>query len=87
LWRMKRGGNLILQGTGIVSDYKKVALSETPKSSDGTLYATFRNSNTVTGLDITLKIVAFEQEKKYVNKQVRKPVKIEQKQIPVFGEK
>ncbi|MBJ6117651.1 hypothetical protein JAO76_05590 [Pontibacter sp. BT310] len=75
------------QGTGIVSDYKKVTLSETPKTSDGTLHATFRNSNTVTGLDITLKIVAFEQEKKYVNKQVRKPVKIEQKQVPVFGEK
>jgi len=74
------------QGTGIVSDYKKVSLSETPKTTDGTIYATFRNSNTVTGLDITLKIVAFEQEKKYVTKQVRKPLKVEQKQIPVFGE-
>ncbi|MER2997496.1 hypothetical protein [Pontibacter populi] len=74
------------QGTGIISDYKKVALSETPKTTDGTLYAVFRNSNTVTGLDITLKIVAFEQEKKYVTKQVRKPLKIEQRQVPVFGE-
>ncbi len=74
------------QGTGIVSDYKKVSLSETPKTADGTLYATFRNSNTVTGLDITLKIVAFEQEKKYVTRQVRKPAKIEQKLVPIFGE-
>lgn len=74
------------QGTGIISDYKKVVLSETPKTSEGTLYATFRNSNTVTGLDITLKIVAFEQEKKYVSRQVRKPLKIEQRQVPVFGE-
>ena len=74
------------QGTGIISDYKKVLLTETPKTPDGTLYATFRNSNTVTGLDITLKIVAFEQEKKYVTKQVRKPLKVEQKQVPVFGE-
>ncbi|MEJ8757517.1 hypothetical protein WG947_10940 [Pontibacter sp. H259] len=74
------------QGTGIISDYKKVSLSETPKPTDGTMYATFRNSNTVTGLDITLKIVAFEQEKKYVTKQVRKPLKVEQKQVPVFGE-
>ncbi|MBC5774605.1 hypothetical protein H8S95_11080 [Pontibacter sp. KCTC 32443] len=74
------------QGTGIISDYKKVSLSETPKTPDGTLYATFRNSNTVTGLDITLKIVAFEQEKKYVTRQVRKPLKVEQKQVPVFGE-
>ena len=74
------------QGTGIISDYKKVMLSETPKTADGTIYAVFRNSNTVTGLDITLKIVAFEQEKKYVTRQVRKPAKIELKQVPVFGE-
>ncbi len=74
------------QGTGIISDYKKVSLAETPKTTDSTLYATFRNSNTVTGLDITLKIVAFEQEKKYVTRQVRKPLKVEQKQVPVFGE-
>ncbi|GAB3825036.1 hypothetical protein GCM10028895_34170 [Pontibacter rugosus] len=74
------------QGSGIISDYKKVLPSETPKTPDGALYAVFRNSNTVTGLDITLKVVAFEQEKKYVNKQVRKPVKIEQTLLPVFGE-
>ncbi|RAU84276.1 hypothetical protein [Pontibacter arcticus] len=74
------------QGTGIISDYKKVLPTETPKTPDGTLYATFRNSNTVTGLDITLKVVAFEQEKKYENRQVHKPVKVVQKQMPVFGE-
>ena len=74
------------QGSGVVADYKLVQLSETPKTPDGNLYAVFRNSNAVTGLDITLKVIAFEQEKKYVNKQVRKPVKIEQRFIPVFGE-
>ncbi|MBC5994108.1 hypothetical protein [Pontibacter cellulosilyticus] len=74
------------QGTGIISDYKLVQLSETPKATDNTLHAVFRNSNTVTGLDITLKIVAFEQEKKYVSKQVRKPLKVELTYIPAFGE-
>ncbi|MEJ8802620.1 hypothetical protein [Pontibacter sp. H249] len=74
------------QGAGIISDYKLVQLSETPKTADGTLYTVFRNSNTVTGLDITLKVVAFEQEKKQVTKQVRKPQKVEQTFVPVFGE-
>ena len=74
------------QGTGIISDYKLVQLSETPKTPDNTLYAVFRNSNTVTGLDVNIKVVAFEQEKKTVTKQVRKPAKIEQTYIPVFGE-
>ena len=74
------------QGTGVISDYKLVSLSETPKTPEGNLYAVFRNSNTVTGLDITVKVVAFEQEKKYITKQVRKPAKITQTHIPVFGE-
>lgn len=74
------------QGNGIISDYKLVSPAETPKPADGILYAVFRNSNNVTGLDITLKIVAFEQDKKYVTKQVRKPAKIETTYIPVFGE-
>lgn len=74
------------QGTGVVADYKLVQLSETPKTPEGNLYAVFRNSNSVTGLDITLKVIAFEQEKKYVNRQVRKPLRIEQKFVPVFGE-
>lgn len=74
------------QGSGIVTDYKLVQLSETPKTADGTLYAVFRNSNAVTGLDVTLKVVAFEQERKQVNRQMRKPLKVERRLVPVYGE-
>jgi len=72
------------QGSGILSDYKLVPVAQTPRPADGTLYAVFHNSHILTGLDVTLKVVAFTQEKQYTTRQVRKPLKIDTYQVPIF---
>jgi hypothetical protein len=73
-------------GQKIVSDYLKVPVANTPKTEDGYLYMGFQNNNTITGLDITLKVVAFTTEQKYETRTVRKPTKITHTQVPGFGE-
>lgn len=74
------------QGRAVVSDYGKVLPAETPKTPDGTLYLGIANKNTVTGLDVVLKIVAFQEVKQYETRRVRKVLKINQTRIPSFGE-
>jgi hypothetical protein len=76
----------IAQGRAVVSDYSKVLLSQTPKTPDGTLYMGIENKNTITGLDVVLKIVAFQEETQYESRRVRKIQKINQTRTPVFGE-
>jgi hypothetical protein len=73
-------------GQKIVSDYLKVPGANTPKTEDGHLYMGFLNNNTLTGLDITLKVVAFTAEQTFETRQVRKPAKITHTKVPVFGD-
>jgi hypothetical protein len=72
-------------GQKIVSDYLQVAMANTPKPENGHLYMGFQNNNTITGLDITLKVVAFTTQQKFETRPVRKPAKITHTQVPVFG--
>jgi hypothetical protein len=72
-------------------DWCSVALgpfprANTPKTPDGHLYMGFQNNNTITGLDITLKVVAFTAEQQFETRTVRKPAKITRTKGPVFGE-
>jgi hypothetical protein len=73
-------------GQKIMSDYLKVPMANTPKTQDGYLYMGFQNNNTIAGLDITLKVVAFTAEPKLETRKVRKPAKITHTKVPVFGQ-
>jgi len=74
------------QGNAIINAYGKIAASQTPKTPDGTLYLGVENQNTVTGLDVAVKIVAFQAEPKYTTRKVKKIAKINYSRVPVFGE-
>ncbi|MGV3503155.1 MAG: hypothetical protein ACO1O1_05570 [Adhaeribacter sp.] len=71
-------------GQRIVSDYAKVPLENTPKTPDGYLYMGFQNNNALTGLDVTLKVVAFTGSQAFETRRVRKPLKITTTREPVF---
>ncbi|MDX5347388.1 MAG: hypothetical protein LPJ89_10295 [Hymenobacteraceae bacterium] len=73
-------------GKSIISDYQRLSMGTMPKTSDGKLYAGFRNNNTLTGLDVTLKIVAFEEVDTYETRTTRKPKQVQLVQVPVFGD-
>ncbi|MBK0403608.1 hypothetical protein I5M27_11465 [Adhaeribacter sp. BT258] len=73
------------QGDAIINAYGKIAASQTPKTQDGSLYLGVENHNTVTGLDVAVKIVAFQAEPKYETRKVKKVAKINRTRIPVFG--
>jgi hypothetical protein len=74
------------QGNAVVSDYGKITATQTPKTTDGTLYMGVENKNTVTGLDVNVRIIAFTTEDLYETRRVKKIAKITQKRVPVFGE-
>ena len=74
------------QGKAVVSDYGKITVTQTPKTPDGTLYLGVENKNTVTGLDVNVRIIAFTTEDVYENRRVKKIARITQKRVPVFGE-
>ena len=71
-------------GQRIVSDYGKVPMAQTPKTPDGYLYMGFQNNNALTGLDVTLKVVAFTGSQRFETRTVRKPLKITTTRVPVF---
>ena len=74
------------QGNAVVSDYGKITAAQTPKTPDGTLYLGVENKNTVTGLDVNVRIVAVAPEDIYETRRVKKIQKVTQTRIPVFGE-
>lgn len=74
------------QGSGIISDYGKVPLNATPKTDDGYLYVCFENSNTLTGLDVNLKIIAFVSQPRTETRSLRKPQAITKVQVPVLAD-
>ncbi|KAA9340033.1 hypothetical protein [Adhaeribacter soli] len=74
------------QGNAVVSDYGKITAAQTPKTSDGMLYLGVENKNTVTGLDVNVRIVAVAPEEVYETRRVKKIQKVTQTRIPVFGE-
>jgi hypothetical protein len=74
------------QGKAVVSDYGKITAAQTPKTPDGTLYFGVENKNTVTGLDVNVRIIAFTTEDVHETRRVKKVAKITQKRVPVFGE-
>lgn len=76
----------VAQGQDVLSDYGKVVASQTPKTDDGFLYLGFENPSTVTGLDLTLKVVAFVEQPTYQNRTVRKPGKITSRREPILPE-
>lgn len=71
-------------GQRIVSDYGKVPMAQTPRTPDGFLYLGFQNNNALTGLDVTLKVVAFTGSQVFETRTVRKPLKITTTRVPVF---
>jgi hypothetical protein len=56
------------------------------KTQDGYWYWGFQNNNTITGPDITLKMVAFTTEQKFKPRRVRKPARITPTKVPVIGQ-
>ncbi|MFC5270969.1 hypothetical protein [Adhaeribacter terreus] len=73
------------QGDAIINAYGKIAASQVPKTADGEIYLGVENHNTVTGLDVAVKIVAFEPDYKYETRKVKKIAKINRTRVPVFG--
>ncbi|MGV3538443.1 MAG: hypothetical protein ACO1OQ_01445 [Rufibacter sp.] len=73
----------IAKGQDVLSDYGKILTTQTPKTDDGYLYLGFENPSTITGLDLTLKVVAFVEQPTYQNKTVRKPAKITTRKEPI----
>ncbi|MFC6996493.1 hypothetical protein [Rufibacter roseus] len=74
----------IARGQDVLSDYGKILATQTPKTEDGYLYLGFENPSTITGLDLTLKVVAFIEQPTYQNKTVRKPSNIATRKEPVL---
>lgn len=74
------------QGRAVVSDYGKITLAQTPKTQDGTIYMGVENKNTVTGLDVNVRIVAIAPEEVYETRRIKKIQKVNQVRMPVFGE-
>ncbi|KAA6438108.1 hypothetical protein ACD591_18890 [Rufibacter glacialis] len=75
----------VAKGQDVLSDYGKVLASQTPKTDDGYLYLGFENPSTITGLDLTLKIVAFVDQPVYQTRTVRKPTKITSRREPILA--
>jgi hypothetical protein len=75
----------VAKGQDVLSDYGKVLVSQTPKTDDGYLYLGFENPSTITGLDLTLKVVAFIDNPVYQTRTVRKPAKITTRREPVLA--
>ncbi len=73
------------QGDAIISAYGKIGLSQIPKSANNTLYLGLENTNTVTGLDVSVKIMAFQKENVFETRRVKKLDRINETQVPVFG--
>ncbi|WP_066832739.1 hypothetical protein [Rufibacter ruber] len=73
----------VAKGQDVLSDYGKVLATQTPKTEDGYLYLGFDNPSTITGLDLTLKVVAFVEQPTYQNKTIRKPGKITTRKEPI----
>ncbi|WP_181307364.1 hypothetical protein [Rufibacter sp. XAAS-G3-1] len=75
----------VAKGQDVLSDYGKVLASQTPKTDDGYLYLGFENPSTITGLDLTLKVVAFVDNPVYQTRTVRKPAKITTRREPILA--
>ncbi|ALI99060.1 hypothetical protein DC20_08815 [Rufibacter tibetensis] len=75
----------VASGKDVLSDYGKVLISQTPKTDDGYLYLGFQNPSTITGLDLTLKVVAFVDNPVYQTRTVRKPAKITTRREPILA--
>ncbi|MBC3539393.1 hypothetical protein ACFSC6_17880 [Rufibacter sediminis] len=75
----------VARGKDVLSDYGKVLASQTPKTDDGFLYLGFENPSTITGLDLTLKVVAFVDNPVYQTRTVRKPAKITTRREPLLA--
>ncbi|HSI90238.1 MAG TPA: hypothetical protein VK927_03935 [Adhaeribacter sp.] len=73
-------------GDAIINAYGKITAAQTPKTADKTLYLGIENNNTLTGLDVAVKIIAFEAEPHYETRRVKKLSHITDSRIPVFGE-
>ena len=75
-----------VNGRGIISDYMKVSKEQTPQTDDGYQHMAFSNNNLATGLDLTLRVIAFTVEEKYEEKMIRKPQQIVSKKVPVISD-
>ncbi|WP_210489753.1 hypothetical protein [Rufibacter aurantiacus] len=75
----------VASGKDVLSDYGKVLINQTPKTDDGYLYLGFENPSTITGLDLTLKVVAFIDNPVYQTRTVRKPAKITTRREPILA--
>ncbi|MFB9863073.1 hypothetical protein [Rufibacter immobilis] len=75
----------VAKGQDVLSDYGKILISQTPKTDDGYLYLGFQNPSTITGLDLTLKVVAFVDNPVYQTRTVRKPAKITTRREPILA--
>ncbi len=75
----------VAKGKDVLSDYGKVLANQTPKTDDGYLYLGFENPSTITGLDLTLKVVAFIDNPVYQTRTVRKPAKITTRREPILA--
>ncbi|AMM50819.1 hypothetical protein TH61_05985 [Rufibacter sp. DG15C] len=74
----------VAKGQDVLSDYGKIMANQTPKTDDGYLYLGFENPSTITGLDLTLKVVAFVDNPVYQTRTVRKPSKITTRKEPIL---
>lgn len=73
------------KGDAIINAYGKIATSQTPKTTGNTLYMGLENTNTVTGLDVAVKIMAFRKENVVETRRVKKIDRINESRVPVFG--
>ena len=73
------------KGDAIINAYGKIAASQTPKTTNNTLFMGLENTNTVTGLDVAVKLMAFRKENIMETRKVKKLDRIEETRVPVFG--
>lgn len=76
----------IATGDAIINAYGQISTAQTPKTTNSTVYLGIENNNTVTGLDVAVKLLAFRKENVYETRKVKKLDRINETQVPVFGE-
>ena len=74
------------KGDAVINAYGKISPSQTPKTPNNVIYLGIENNNTVTGLDVAVKLMAFKKENIMETRRVKKMDHINETRVPVFGQ-
>src|SRR5688572_1187686 len=76
----------IAKGDTVINAYGKISAAQTPKTTNNTVYLGIENTNTITGLDVAVKLMAFKKENVMETRRVKKMDHINETRVPVFGQ-